>query len=132
MNSWKLQQAIYTKLYQQVSDGDGINASVYDDVPEGAAHPYIVIGEETTSDNGTKDKDGMEHTLTLHTWSQYRGRKQIKELMQSVYDLLHNTDITISGATVANVRQEFSTTLSENDGLTRHGVQRFRVVVFDN
>jgi hypothetical protein len=31
-----------------------------------------------------------------------------------------------------NIRQEFSTTLVENDNLTRHGVMRFRVVVFDS
>ena len=132
MHSWKLQQAIYTALYQRVIDSDGIYAAIYDDVPEGAAYPFVVIGEETTANNGTKTIDGIEHTLTIHVWSQYRGRKQIKELMQSVYDLLHNTDITVSGASQVNIRQEFSTTLAENDGITRHGVMRFRAVVFDN
>ena len=132
MHSWKLQQAIYTALYQRVIDSDGIYAAIYDDVPEGAAYPFVVIGEETTANNGTKTIDGIEHTLTIHVWSQYRGRKQIKELMQSVYDLLHNTDITVSGASLVNIRQEFSTTLAENDGITRHGVMRFRAVVFDN
>tara|TARA_R110001592_G_scaffold335837_1_gene620845 strand:+ start:526 stop:1263 length:738 start_codon:yes stop_codon:yes gene_type:complete len=116
----------------QVNAYSGSNVSVFDDVPEDTSYPYVVIGEETTSNNGTKTKDGLEHTLTIHAWSQYRGRREIKEIMQSVYENLHNTAISVIGASLVNIRQEFSTTLAETDGITRHGVMRFRVVVYDN
>lgn len=116
----------------QVNAVAGSNVSVFDDVPVNTAYPYVVIGEETTSNNGTKTKDGLEHTLTIHAWSQYRGRREIKEIMKSVYENLHNTAISVSGATLVNIRQEFSTTLAETDGITRHGVMRFRVIIFDN
>ena len=89
------------------------------------------MGEETSANSGTKSLDAIEHTLTLHVWSQYRGRREIKEIMQSVYSLLHNTAITVTGASLVNIRQEFNNTLMENDGITRHGVMRFRAVVFD-
>jgi hypothetical protein len=52
--------------------------------------------------------------------------------MQSVYEKLHNTAITVTGASLVNIRQEFSNTLAEQDGITRHGVMRFRAVLFDN
>ena len=52
--------------------------------------------------------------------------------MQSVYEKLHNTAISVIGASLINIRQEFSTTLTETDGITRHGVMRFRVIIFDN
>ena len=100
--------------------------------PENTSYPYVVISEETTANNGSVTLDGVEHTLTIHAWSQYRGRREIKEIMESVYSLLHNGAISVSGASLVNIRQEFSTTLAENDGITRHGVMRFRVVVFDN
>jgi plastocyanin/RNA-binding protein YhbY len=116
----------------QVNAVSGANVSVFDDVPENTAYPYVVIGEETTSNSGTKTKDGVEHTLTIHVWSQYRGRREIKEIMQSVYEKLHNTAISVIGASLINIRQEFSTTLTETDGITRHGVMRFRVIIFDN
>lgn len=116
----------------QVNAVSGSNVSVFDDVPEDTAYPYVVIGEETTSNNGTKSKDGLEHTLTIHAWSQYRGRREIKEIMKSVYEKLHNTAISVTGASLVNIRQEFSTTLAETDGITRHGVMRFRVIIFDN
>ena len=132
LHSWELQKSIFTALSGNTTGMSGANAPVYDDVPEGTDYPYIVIGEETASNNGTKTLDGIEHTLTIHAWSQYRGRREIKEIMQSVYEKLHNTDISISGASLVNIRQEFNTTLAETDGITRHGVMRFRAVVFDN
>ena len=132
LHSWELQKAIFTALNGNVSGIGNANVPVYDDVPEGSVYPYVVIGEETSSNNGTKTLDGVEHTLTLHVWSQYRGRREIKEIMQSVYEKLHNTAITVTGASLVNIRQEFSNTLAEQDGITRHGIMRFRAVLFDN
>ena len=135
LHSFALQTAIFTKLTAStITDvsNTSITARVFDDVPEGTVYPYVVIGQETASNIGTKDKDANEHTLTIHVWSQYRGRKEIKNIMSQIYTALHNSDITISGATLVNIRHEFEQTLLESDGLTRHGVMRFRAVVFDN
>lgn len=135
MHSWNLQTAIYSVL---TADGalfaldGGTPISVYDDVPKDTAYPYVVIGEESTINNGSKTLDGIEHTITIHVWSQYRGRYEIKHIMQSIYENLHNADITVTDASLVNIRQEFSTTLQEADGITRHGVMRFRVAMFDS
>ncbi len=134
LHSVKLQTAIYSTLTSgTLTDisGTSITSKVYDDVPEGTAYPYIVIGEETTIPVGAKDTDGHEHTLTFHVWSQYRGRKEIKQIMEQIYTILHNVAISITGATLVNIRHEFERTLLESDGITRHGVIRFRAVVFD-
>lgn len=132
LHSWELQKAIFNQLSGSIVGLDSANISVFDDVPENTSYPYVVIGEETATNNGSKDLDGLEYTLTVHVWSNYRGRREIKEIMQSVYENLHDTAITVTGASLVNVRQEFNTTLAENDGITRHGVMRFRAVVFDN
>ena len=132
LHSWELQKAIFNQLSGSIVGLDSANILVFDDVPENTSYPYVVIGEETAINNGSKDLDGLEYTLTVHVWSNYRGRREIKEIMQSVYENLHDTAITVTGASLVNVRQEFNTTLAENDGITRHGVMRFRAVVFDN
>ena len=135
LHSFALQQSIFTKISSgTLTDvsGKSITSKVFDDVPEGTAYPYVVIGEETATNIGTKDNDANEHTLTIHVWSQYRGRKEIKNIMSQIYTILHNTDITVSGASLVNVRHEFEQTLLEADGITRHGVMRFRVVIFDS
>ena len=132
LHSWELQKAIFNQLSGSIVGLDSANILVFDDVPENTSYPYVVIGEETAINNGSKDLDGLEYTLTVHVWSNYRGRREIKEIMQSVYENLHDTAISVTGASLVNVRQEFNTTLAENDGITRHGVMRFRAVVFDN
>lgn len=133
-HSFDLQTALYTQMKtgSPVLDETGSAVEIYDDVPEGASYPYVVLGEETAVDVSAKDKDIFEHTLTIHAWSQYRGRRGIKAMMESIHDSLHNQSISVSGASLVNLRQEFQTTLLENDGITRHGVIRFRAVVSDS
>ena len=104
---------------------------VYDFVPENTAFPYVKLGEDTAIDNGTKTLQGNEHTLVVHTFSRYRGSKEIKDIMSRIYTLLHESSLTVSGASLVNLRFEFSDVLKENDGLTTHGLQRFRAIVFD-
>lgn len=126
-----LQKGIFDAL-----DGDAslsaLIEGVYDDVPEGSALPYVVIGEDTAVNIGTKGLDGLEHTVTIHCWSQYRGRKEVKEIMEAVYNVLHDEALSLTGSTLVNIKHEFAQTIVENDGITRHGIMRFRAVVFDS
>ena len=130
-HSLGLQKTIFDAL-----DGDStlhsVVTDVFDFVPENTAFPYVKIGEETSVDNGTKTLQGNEHTLVIHTFSRYRGSKETKEIMSRIYALLHESDLTISGASLVNLRFEFSDVIKENDGLTTHGIQRFRARVFDS
>ena len=134
LHSFELQKAIFSRLNggSIVDEQDQAITGVFDDVPEGSAYPYVVIGEETATNIGTKDKDMHEYTQTIHVWSQYRGLKEIKEIMEQIYTLLNDFAISVSGASAITLRHEFPTTLTEGDGLTRHGVMRFRVVVSDS
>ena len=130
-HSLALQKTVFDAL-----DGDSTLQSlvtdVFDFVPENTAFPYVKIGEETAVDNGTKTLQGNEHTLVIHTFSRYRGSKETKEIMSRIYALLHESSLTVSGASLVNLRFEFSDILKENDGLTTHGLQRFRAMVFDS
>ena len=134
LHSFELQKAIFSRKNggSIVDEQDQAITGVFDDVPEGSAYPYVVIGEETATNIGTKDKDMHEYTQTIHVWSQYRGLKEIKEIMEQIYTLLNDFAISVSGASAITLRHEFQTTLTEGDGLTRHGVMRFRVVVSDS
>ena len=59
LHSWQLQKSIFTALNGNVTGVGSANIPIYDDVPEGSVYPYVVIGEETTSNNGTKTLDGV-------------------------------------------------------------------------
>ena len=102
--------------------------SVVDHVPQSSAYPYVVIGEATARDFDCKSSDGMEQTLTIHTWSRYRGLRETKQIMAEVVKALDQANLSIVGHSLVLLRFEFSATLLDPDGLTRHGVQRFRAI----
>ena len=134
LHSWELQKTIYTTL-NSASITDASNTAitgVFDDIPEGTAYPYIVIGDDTATNISAFDKDIHEHTLNIHIWSQYRGRRDIKEIMGQVYTALNDISFSVSGALGINIKHEFDTTIVEGDGITRHGIMRFRAVVSDS
>ena len=132
--SFELQKSLFSRLNggSIVDENDQAITGVFDDVPEGTAYPYVVIGEETAPNIGTKDKDMHEYTQTIHVWSQYRGMRDVKEIMEQIYTLLNDFAISVSGASAITLRHEFQTVLLEDDGITRHGIMRFRVVVSDS
>jgi len=107
----------------------GLSVPVYDDVPDNALAPYVVIGDDTFIEFDSDDISGFEATITIHSWSTYRGRKEVKELMGSIYNLLHRAEFTVTGYNLVGCDSEFSETFLESDGVTRHGVQRFRILI---
>lgn len=131
-HSIQLQKTIFDSLSGDNNLTSTLGATVYDYVPDSSSFPYVKLGEETAIDNGTKSLQGNEHTLVIHSFSRYRGSKQIKEIMSRIYALLHESSLSVSGASLVNLRFEFSDVIKENDGLTSHGLQRFRAVVYDN
>lgn len=131
--SWPVQQAVYTAL----TDGSppAVEQSVYDGAaPAGAVYPYVVIGEATIVDDGTKTEDGQQHTVTLHVWDRPAdaggpiGYKRTKEIMAAIRAALHDVDLSITGHATVMSRVEMQETFLDEDGITRHGVLRLRVV----
>ena len=127
-----LQEAIYSALKNDNTLTSTLGAGVYDDVLEGSTYPFVELGNETAIDFSTKDVDGAEFTSIIHVWSQYAGAKETKQIMDRIYDLLHNSNLTVTGFNLINLRFEFSDILRDPDGKTRHGVMRFRALILGN
>jgi hypothetical protein len=122
-----LQTAIYTTL------DTGLTESVYveGDVVDNASAIYVTIGNDTHIPWDTDGNTGWESTVTIHTWdtrNELRGFTSIKQLMGKVTGLLHRQKIPITGYQTVGMDEEFSETFIDSDGLTRHGVQRFRII----
>lgn len=120
-----LQEAIFDTLDSALSCG------VYDFVPDKTPYPYVALGGETSIEFDTDDTNGFEKTLTLHTWSQYAGNLEVMTIMKGIYDALHGQEIYVSGWNVVSCLQAYSDVMTESDGLTRHGVQRFRILIHE-
>ena len=129
IGNFALQSAIYTALNNDSTLTNTHGAGGYDDVPEGASFPYVTMGEDASNDYGTKDLDGSTVSLNIHVWSQYRGSKEVKTIMDRIHTLLHDSSLSVSGCNLVNTRLEFMDILRDPDGITRHGVMRFRAVM---
>jgi len=143
-----IQQAIYTALIgdstlfsllaSHMFGGSPAAPAVYDRVPQASESedpinfPYVVIGDDTAIPFDTDDKDGQESTITLHIWSRYRGRSETKRIIDAIYNVLHDQSLSISGQTWVYCFFEFSEVFEDNDGLTQHGVVRYRIATLES
>lgn len=123
MKDLQIQKAVYTALVA------ALDVPVFDHVPQDSPYPYVVVGDDTAVPWDTDDSLGTEATVTVHAWSQYRGRAEAKELLEQIYTALHRQDIAVENAVTIESIAEFQQTIVESDGLTRHGIIRFRITV---
>lgn len=129
-----IQQAIYSALSGDV----GLTAlvtAVYDDVPQfsdtgdGANFPYVTIGEDSLNNWDTDTELGTDASITVHTWSRYKGRKEVKQIQSVIYSALHRADLTVSGYNFIGLDWTDSTSFLDTDGFTRHGVCTYRMLL---
>ncbi len=127
--AWELQKAIYAEL---VEDAPLLallgGARVYDEVPRGAAFPYVTFGPSTTRDWSTGTDAGSEHAVTLRVWTKAGGEKCVHLLLEAIRIALHDTAPTLSGHRLVSLRHELSDAARASDGETYAGVARFRAV----
>lgn len=116
----ELQTAIIGALY-------AVGYPVYDDVPQDTAAPYIVIGDSTLNQFDADGRSGFDCLCTIHSWSAYRGRKEVKEMQAAIYEALHRAELTFTNYSFIGCDYEQSLTLVDADDVHRHGVQQFRV-----
>lgn len=129
-----VQAAIYAALTAH-APLKAIVVSIIDDVTQPAdsgdssKFPYVVIGDDAHAEWDTDTELGSTATLTIHSWSRYAGRKQIKQIQGAVYDALHRQNISVSGYHMVGIEWLTSSSFMDSDGLTRHGVQTFRITL---
>lgn len=133
-----LQKAIYQRLtgYAPLTALIG-SSQVFDFVPEDAQPPYVLIGDDTAIDWGSKSADGWETTLTIHAWDfEKAGRKSVKAILSAIYDALHRQEasVTVTGFTLVQLRWEFEQTFQDASAEGQsdryyHGVQRYRALI---
>lgn len=92
----------------------------------GSAFPYIVLGESAAEPLETQAGGGYDTTLDIHTYSRALGMKEAKAVMAAISDCLHGQDFAVTGQRLVFCRL-ISQSLRQ-DGETRHGVQRFRII----
>ena len=133
-----LQAAIYTRLnsFAGLTALIGSN-QVFDFVPATAKPPYVLIGDDTITDNSTKTESAWEAVMTLHCWdAEKAGRKSVKSILDQMYAALHlkEVNINISGFSLVQMRFEWEHTMQDPSVQGQgdrwwHGIHRYRALI---
>lgn len=126
--SWNLQQAIYSALLADTGLSALVINRIYDDVPQNATFPYVTLGEVTVREWSTASDVGAEHSLVLHAWSRAHGRKEVKEILGAISNVLDQTVLTVIGFQLINLQFVSADMRREKDGETYHGIIRLRAI----
>jgi hypothetical protein len=104
---------------------------VYDDFPgKEVAMPYVVSGELEGRDWSDKFQAGQEVISTIHIWSDYPGRKECAEMVDKILRALSGESLYL-GQDFRAVYSglELSEIIIDIDGVSRHGVLRFKYLI---
>lgn len=122
--------AIQTAIYSRLT-GDSTLMSkitgVYDDVDQDIQFPYVTIGDATSNPWRTMTRFGEEVTITLHIWSRYKGFKEALGILGDLNRLLADQSLSVTGYDVCASYYDFSETMRDPDGHTRHVPVRYRI-----
>ena len=119
-----LHKAQYDRLTAAMS------CKVFDNLPEQAEFPYIVMGEVSGRDWSDKFEPGQEVFSTVHIWSQYPGRKEAAEMQDAILQALTSSPLDLGpGFYTARGALDMSEMIMDIDGTTRHGIVRMKYLI---
>ncbi len=131
LNYYILQKAIYEKLIAS-SPLMAIINGVFDNVPQGTPYPFVVINHASCIDLSNLENNCSEHKIDINIWSREAGKKQISDIMDVIYGLLHNGTIAVFGHSLISMGFTTNSISLSDDGWTYCGVMSLRVVLSEN
>lgn len=102
---------------------------VYDSVPQNAAMPYVNVGQIDVVDDGAECIDAVEVTVTIHTWSAAVGKPEAQAIQAHIRANLHEASLALATWALVDLRHRDSTTFSDPDNITTHGISIFRALI---
>ena len=131
--SYALQIAIFNALNAD-SALSALVVGIYDNQDQvsnpddDSAFPVLTISTGTILPWDDDTKLGGQYDVEIHTWSRARNALESKQIMDAVYNVLHRGTLTITGWRY--VQSDLVSQINpqrDPDGITRHGVQTFRI-----
>ncbi|MDO9610186.1 MAG: DUF3168 domain-containing protein [Brevundimonas sp.] len=125
-----LQKAVLAALKGDAAVAALVGGRVFDQAPEGAEHPHLVIGR-CDSRPVAADGCGVEQRLTLTGVSRFAGSEEAKAVAAAVRACLHETVLEADGVRTATLRAAAAEVVRAGDGRRTYAVVRLRAVTED-
>lgn len=98
-------------------------------VPQTKNYPYVTINLQPMTDRGNHTNEGVAFDFQVNVWYRApgRGKLQVQTIQKRIDELLHSQDICVEGWNIIVLRRTIVDILTEPDGVTLHGIQRFKL-----
>lgn len=108
---------------------DNISPAVYNHAPQDTGFPYVIVGEPDGAEHDADDIQGWTGQVVVHSWSRFRGFEEIMDIMRETDNALHRIEPVVTDARIVTLHRESVDSVLDPDGLTRHGIHAFRVIL---
>ena len=109
----------------------GGTGRIFDHVPDNTPYPYISILMFPWNDRGNYTYEGLEIEFQLSAW--VRGDKpgslSTQLIQKRIDELIHKANISINGWYIISLRRSLIDIRTEDDNVTKEGIQRFRLLI---
>lgn len=126
-NNVAFQTAIYTALNTALSSDPAV--PVCDFVPQDTPYPYVTIDFQDDLNADFLSDRKTRKVMYFAIWSDYRGQKQVLEIMSRIDTALHQKSLALSSGRIAQMRVLSKRTNREPDGVTYMGQLRLEVLL---
>lgn len=121
-----LQIALFTRLKET-------GYKVFDYVEHSTEYPYLVVGTPETKEFVTKTNFGEEVIFTIHAWSNYKGKKECYEMLDSALKTISKKHLELNEEfKVFKTEMLTLTVIDDIDGRTKHGILRLKFYIKEN
>lgn len=106
---------------------------VFDYVEHSTEYPYLVVGTPETKEFITKTNFGEEVIFTIHAWSNYKGKKECYEMLDSALKTISKKYLELNeDFKVFKTEMLTLTVIDDIDGRTQHGILRLKFYIKEN
>lgn len=104
-----------------------VGQRVFNFLPRETPYPYVVYHIPDSNEWDADGCNGEEHSVYIHVWDDKEGSKRAREIMQRVYELLHDNEaFSLTDHKLVNCQRV--TRSVSREGQLYHGIEIFRAV----
>ena len=119
----------FKAVYVALDATSGLTGIISESLSNADPFPKIWIEDGGADDWSNKDDNGLEAFVNLHVGSQKEGTKEIRGLMDKCHSALHNVDLVLANGQSVLCQFLRHDVVIDSDGITRHGIMRFILLV---
>ncbi len=119
----------FKAVYVALDATTGLTGIISESLSNDDPFPKIWLEDGGADDWSNKDDNGLEAFVNLHVGSQKEGTKEIRGLMDKCHSALHNVDLVLANGQSVLCQFLRHDVVIDSDGITRHGIMRFKLLV---